>query len=90
MRALYCAVSGKVQGVWYRDWTMKKAKALGIKGYVRNMRDGGVEVMAQGPDEILEQFKEALREGSPISRVDDVRCEWKNISVTFRTFDIKY
>jgi acylphosphatase len=68
-------VSGKVQGVWFRDWTIQTAQALGVSGWVRNRRDGSVEVFAVGEAEAVARFIERLHEGSPPSRVDRVDVE---------------
>lgn len=68
-------VQGKVQGVCFRDWTVEEAAALRISGWVRNRRDGSVEVLAMGEPRLVERFIDRLREGPPPSRVDrlDVR-----------------
>jgi acylphosphatase len=66
-------VSGKVQGVWFRDWTIKEAKAFGVTGWVRNRLDHSVEVLAVGEAAAVGQFIERLHKGSPASHV--VRVE---------------
>jgi len=63
-----CWVSGRVQGVFFRASTRERALALGLRGYARNLPDGRVEVLACGPED-------AVAEGPPLARVDDVRCE---------------
>ncbi len=70
-----CIVTGRVQGVWYRDSTRRKAMSLGLSGRAVNLADGSVEVVACGPDEAVAALCEWLWEGSPASRVSDVRCE---------------
>ncbi|MBB5698659.1 acylphosphatase [Sphingomonas yantingensis] len=65
-------VSGRVQGVGYRDYTVRQAKALGVTGWVRNTRDGRVEMLASGDDEALERFVEACRSGPALARVDAI------------------
>lgn len=65
-------ISGEVQGVWFRDWTVETARALGVSGWVRNRRDGSVEVLAVGDDAAVERLIERLHEGSPPSRVERV------------------
>ncbi len=65
-------VSGRVQGVGYRDYTVRQAKALGVTGWVRNTRDGRVEMLASGDDEALERFVEACRTGPTLARVDGI------------------
>ena len=65
-------VSGRVQGVGYRDYTVRQAKALGVTGWVRNTRDGRVEMLASGDEEALERFVEACRSGPTLARVDSI------------------
>jgi acylphosphatase len=65
-------IAGRVQGVFFRDWTVDQARALGISGWVRNRRDGGVEVYAVGEEDTLDRLIARLHEGSPPSRVERV------------------
>jgi acylphosphatase len=65
-------VRGRVQGVWYRGWTVDQARALGLDGWVRNRRDGTVEIVASGPDRAVEALIARCREGPPAARVDNV------------------
>jgi len=69
--------SGRVQGVAYRFFAEKSARALGITGWIRNLPDGRVEVLAEGRGEDIERFLDRLREGPRLARVDslDVRRE---------------
>jgi acylphosphatase len=72
-------VSGRVQGVSFRHFTHKLASELGVSGWVRNLIDGRVEVMAQAPEAAMNQFVEALRRGPPAGEVRDiVQTEVKN------------
>jgi acylphosphatase len=66
------AVTGRVQGVFYRKWAQSTARSLGLRGFVRNMRDGSVEAVLAGPAERLEAFAEACRAGPPEARVERV------------------
>jgi len=65
-------VTGHVQGVWYRGWTVDVAHSLGLAGWVRNRRDGSVEILADGDAEALEALLERCREGPPAARVENV------------------
>ncbi len=65
-------VHGRVQGVWYRGWTVDQAEALGLDGWVRNCRDGTVEILASGTEEAIAALIERCRRGPPAARVDDV------------------
>jgi acylphosphatase len=61
---------GRVQGVGYRDACMRRARALGVTGWVRNRADGSVEAMVQGSPEQLGTLCDWLRDGVPAARVD--------------------
>jgi len=67
-----CIVSGLVQGVFFRRHTIKEATKLGVTGWVRNLRNGNVEVVVCGDEETVDIFCEWLWEGSPSARVDEV------------------
>jgi len=68
-------IEGKVQGVFFRDWAIDAARAIGVSGWVRNRRDGSVEVYAIGEPDLVERFTDRLREGSPASRVDRIDAQ---------------
>ena len=68
-------VSGRVQGVFYRATCVRKATALGLKGFARNLADGRVEILACGDDAAVTGFIAWLWEGSPASKVTDVATE---------------
>jgi acylphosphatase len=65
-------VTGRVQNVFYRDWFVERATALGLDGWVRNRADGSVEAVVAGAPEMVEAMIGHAREGSPASRVADV------------------
>lgn len=67
-----CWVSGRVQGVYYRGTAVTRARQLGIAGYVRNLPDGRVEVLAQGADAAVEAFIQWLWMGSVAAKVTAV------------------
>jgi len=62
-------VSGRVQGVWFRAWTEKKAKALGLDGWVRNRRDGTVEAVLSGEAVVVDSMVSALWDGPDLASV---------------------
>ncbi|MBL7746807.1 MAG: acylphosphatase [Chitinophagaceae bacterium] len=68
-------VSGKVQGVFYRQSTKEKALELGITGYVKNLPDGSVYVIATGTDEQLAALKTWCKKGPPRAIVDTIITE---------------
>jgi acylphosphatase len=65
-------ITGRVQNVFYRDWLVEQATALGIDGWVRNRADGSVEAVVEGLSEAVEGIVARAHEGSPASRVVDV------------------
>jgi len=71
--AFYALVRGRVQGVGFRYSAQREAVRLAVSGWVRNGRDGNVEVWAEGESEKLDLFLDWLREGPQYSRVDSVR-----------------
>ncbi len=74
-KTLRISVSGKVQGVWYRQHTLEKASALGLTGWVCNETDGSVTVMATGNPTDLDTLVEWCHQGSPRSRVSGVSVQ---------------
>ena len=72
MAAYRYLVSGRVQGVGYRYFVMRAAEALAITGFVRNLVDGRVEVIAEGPEEILAELEQQLRQGPAFAAVSSV------------------
>jgi acylphosphatase len=67
-------VTGRVQGVFFRDSTRRKAEALGLTGYAKNRPDGSVEVLACGPADSLDRLGEWLQEGPGMAAVDSVQA----------------
>ena len=72
MRAVRLFVSGRVQGVGFRYFVSGEARALGLAGFVRNLRDGRVAAEVSGPADRVEMLIAACRRGPPGSRVDRV------------------
>jgi acylphosphatase len=73
--AKLCRISGKVQGVWYRAWTVEQATARGLLGWVRNRLDGSVEALFAGPADQVADMIEACRQGPKAARVANVAVE---------------
>ncbi len=74
--AVHLLVHGRVQGVWYRGSTQAEAKKMGLKGWVRNLPDGTVEIQAEGDRNILITFIEWCRQGPPAAEVVKVEEKW--------------
>jgi acylphosphatase len=75
-RRLKAEIVGDVQGVGFRFFAERHARALGLEGYVRNRYDGAVEVEAEGSSAALDQFLNELRHGPRLARVQDLRVTW--------------
>ena len=81
-------VSGRVQGIGFRDWVRRTARHHGVRGWVRNREDGRVEAAATGDAEAIERFEAALRGGSALSRIESV--ETSEIDETlFADFEVR-
>jgi acylphosphatase len=83
-------ISGRVQGVFFRDQTRTWAGSLGITGWVRNLRDGRVEVLAEGEREALESLIERLKEGPPLALVESADITWEDYKGEFPGFRIAW
>jgi acylphosphatase len=70
-------VSGRVQGVYYRATTREQARERGVGGWVRNLDDGRVEAVFEGPEPAVEAMVEWCHEGSPQASVADVTVEYE-------------
>ena len=68
-------VTGRVQGVWFRDSCRTEARSLGVSGWVRNRGDGAVEAEFEGPEAAVDRMVEWCRSGPPRARVDAVARE---------------
>ena len=74
-------ISGRVQGVGYRDWTVETARRLGLTGWVRNRVDGAVEALIVGDDQAVGRMIDACRRGPPAARVDNVDIDPVDLDV---------
>jgi acylphosphatase len=75
LQGIKFTVSGKVQGVWFRSSTEKKAKKLGLTGWVQNCENGEVEGQAFGSEKKLKAFETWLHKGPPLAKVTSVVTE---------------
>jgi acylphosphatase len=71
--AVRVRITGRVQGVWYRGWTVDEARRLGLSGWVRNRRDGSVEALLCGDTDAVAEMLQRCRDGPPSARVTAVR-----------------
>jgi acylphosphatase len=75
---VHAVVTGKVQGVGFRAFTQYHATQKGLHGWVRNRKNGTVEVEAEGPRSLLETFLQILEQGPRLSRVTKIIVDWKD------------
>lgn len=88
-RRALLTVSGNVQGVGYRYFAFRHARRLALKGWVRNMADGSVKVLVEGPSDVIRELSEELGVGPNASSVEDVNVEWMPWSGEYEDFRIK-
>jgi acylphosphatase len=93
MKSVQILVTGRVQGVFFRVYTQKFARELSdVTGYVRNLRDGQVEIFAEGPEISLSNLVNWVQtKGSPASRIMKTQMKWADINVReYSDFQITY
>ncbi len=89
MTQVHLYISGRVQGVFFRHHTHKKATALKLTGWVRNLSDGRVEVFAEGPSDKLEELINWCHQGPPAADVEKVDVEWLEEGPQYGDFRIQ-
>ena len=85
---LHAVVKGRVQGFGFRYWVRDQAQAIGVKGWVGNNPDGSVEAEAEGTEDQLFEFEQALWRGPVLSRVTDVKCDRMDFARGYDRFEI--
>jgi acylphosphatase len=88
--AFKAVVRGRVQGVGFREYVDTRARSLGLRGYVRNLQDGNLEVLAEGPAAALERMLAYLHQGPRGSRVTAVDVEWREPQNAFADFRVAF
>ena len=83
-------ISGYVQGVFFRSNMKEVADRHGVKGWVRNLPDGRVEAVLEGPEDAVNRVIEWARRGPPLADVEDVEVKWEEYKGEFEDFKIKY
>ncbi|HEY3997304.1 MAG TPA: acylphosphatase [Candidatus Xenobia bacterium] len=86
----HATVAGQVQGVGFRHFVWQRGQHLGLRGWVRNMPDGRVEAMVQGPRASLDIMEAYLRRGPASARVDHFEVEYLPADDVLGIFDIRY
>ena len=87
---LHAWVEGFVQGVGFRFFVIQRASQLGLTGWVRNLWDGRVEVVAEGPKATLQNLLNRLKEGPPSASVSQVATEWLPATNEFTDFNVRF
>ena len=87
---LFVLISGKVQGVGFRNFTQMNAKQLGINGYAKNLPNGKVEVVAEGDKAQLDALVALLKKGPRFARVDSLDVDERSFTGEYKTFGIRY
>lgn len=90
MASVLITVKGSVQGVFYRAFAKREAEKLGLLGYVKNLDNGSVEMLAQGPEKAISQFIKLCRKGPPGSSVTRVLAEKLGTEKEYKGFSIAY
>ena len=96
-KQVHLYIKGDIIGVGFRAWTKIQAKIIGVTGWVRNVFNnpqvfgagGGVEVLIQGDEEKLEKILTVLKQGPPVSQVDDVEVFWQDAKEIIEGFEIR-
>ena len=83
-------VSGKVQGVFYRESTKKKAERLGVLGWIKNLRDGRVEAIFEGDKGNVEEMVNWARKGPIWAKIEALELIWDDYQGEFKGFEIRY
>ena len=87
---VHAVVRGRVQSVFFRSTAKKEADKLKLKGYVKNMPDGNVEIVAEGEKEDLRYLMDWCHKGPVLSYVDKVDVNWEPPTGEFGSFEVKY
>lgn len=87
---VHILISGRVQGVFFRATVESIAKQFGLSGYVKNLPDGRVEIVAEGEKSALEHLINWARKGTRLAKVEGVRVGWQEPTGEFEDFRIEY
>ncbi len=88
VRRLHVVITGRVQGVGFRYYVLRCARDRGLVGWVRNRPDGSVELVAEGDEPSLRGLLADLKQGPPLSWVQQVSTEWQSPQPGLQGFDI--
>ena len=85
----HITVCGLVQGVGFRYFVLNQAERFGLNGFVRNLFDGGVEIVVEGDRSIVEEFIKSVKTGPRLARVTDLMIDWQKPEQQFHEFTIR-
>ncbi|MES2436382.1 MAG: acylphosphatase [Patescibacteria group bacterium] len=88
MKEIYCKIYGNVQGVFFREYAKKRAGELGVTGYVKNLDDGTVELVAQGEDADLRTYLGYVSVGPEDGEVESINVQWGPLDVRESGFSL--
>ena len=88
--SVHVLISGRVQGVFFRANTKQQAEMLGLSGWVRNTKDGKVEAIFEGEEEVLDQIIKWCHRGPSLSKVDKVDVKKQEPTNEYDDFSIRY
>lgn len=89
-KRIHAYYTGRVQGIGFRITAEEAARDMGVLGWVKNLRDGRVELVAEAEEETLKRFVEEIRNGPLKNFIKQVEISWSNASDTFDEFEIRY
>lgn len=90
LKRLDLVISGKVQGIFFRQFIKQNATDLKLNGFVENKADGTVKVVIEGEEKDLQKLIELCKIGPKLSKINDIRLYWSNPTNEFKGFIIKY
>jgi len=82
-------IYGRVQGVFFRANTRKQARKRGLGGWVKNLDDGSVEAIIEGPEDDVREVVDWTREGPPRANVEDLEVDWEDYEGAFGDFEVR-
>ena len=89
-KRVHAFYAGRVHGVGFRLTAEEIAQRCGVVGWIKNLRDGRVELVAEAEEAALQQFLDAIRQGPMKNFINDVDMSWSDASETFDEFEIRY
>ncbi len=88
--AAHITVKGQVQGVGFRWFTQRKARLIGVKGYVRNVYNGDVEIFVEGEKEHILELIDEVSAGPSMAFVSSVTVDWQPYEEKYTTFSVNF